>query len=503
MFIHATPGLNCRFVPEKRERKNFARLIKALEALDRYETVDFFEQWPQLSCDVQIVFLSVSFGPDFEYNRDHYFRRCCSPGCSSPQKYRSPGCCRRWLRRGGPRRIDLVQPAAFGHRGQLRLARMIWLLALRSGAPEAVLQARAQAAFLVLAAASFSIFLVRRRRLHQLRPSMSDGDRCDQSARVGRTFGATRALPGVDLDLKSGVTGLLGPTAPARPRCCACWPPRCRPVREGGACSGLDPEVPAHLRHPPPARLPAAEVGFPRGFTAFAFVDYIALLKEWTSRRRGTRKCAARSTWWGCPTSARSGSGPCPAASVGRVSLAQALLGSPSVLILDEPTTGVDPEQRVTLRTVLAEIARTSIVVLSTHQTEDVAALCERVIVLDRGRVRYDGPVIELTGQAAGLAGRRTGPGRERLLADRHRPATATSAPACGTTSSTSNHPSKTPTCCCAAGQRRTTPPRRWHHDRGAHVRAARNLPGAPSSPRSPPGRRAGSPSTRSSCSPS
>jgi len=47
---------------------------------------------------------------------------------------------------------------------------VIWLLALRSGAPEAVLQARAQAAFLVLAAASFSIFLVRRRRLHQLRP---------------------------------------------------------------------------------------------------------------------------------------------------------------------------------------------------------------------------------------------------------------------------------------------------------------------------------------------
>ena len=85
-----------------------------------------------------------------------------------------------------------------------------------------------------------------------------------------------------------------------------------------------------------------------------------------------------------------------------RVSLAQALLGSPPVLILDEPTAGVDPEQRVILRTVLAEIARTSVVVLSTHQTEDVAALCERVIVLDQGRVRYDGPVTDLTGQAAG-----------------------------------------------------------------------------------------------------
>jgi ABC-2 type transport system ATP-binding protein len=72
------------------------------------------------------------------------------------------------------------------------------------------------------------------------------------------------------------------------------------------------------------------------------------------------------------------------------------------VLILDEPTTGVDPEQRVMLRTVLAEIARTSVVVLSTHQTEDVAALCQRVIVLNSGRVRYDGLVTDLTGQAAG-----------------------------------------------------------------------------------------------------
>jgi len=75
---------------------------------------------------------------------------------------------------------------------------------------------------------------------------------------------------------------------------------------------------------------------------------------------------------------------------------------APPVLILDEPTTGVDPEQRVTLRAVLAEIARTSVVVLSTHQTEDVAALCERVIVLEGGRVRYDGPVTDLVRQAAG-----------------------------------------------------------------------------------------------------
>ena len=166
---------------------------------------------------------------------------------------------------------------------------------------------------------------------------------------------------------------------------------------------GLDPEVPAErtgirrqLGYQP------QEVGFPRGFTAFAFVDYIALLKEWT--QPAARHAEVRRVL-GLVGLSDLGAKRIRAMSGGqrrRVSLAQALLGSPPVLILDEPTTGVDPEQRVVLRTVLAEIARTSVVVLSTHQTEDVAALCERVIVLDRGRVRYDGPVTDLTGQAAG-----------------------------------------------------------------------------------------------------
>src|SRR4029450_5851135 len=79
-----------------------------------------------------------------------------------------------------------------------------------------------------------------------------------------------------------------------------------------------------------------------------------------------------------------------------RVGLAQALLGSPRLLILDEPTTGLDPEQRVSLRRVLAEVGRNATVLIATHQTEDVAALCERVVVLDAGRVRFDGTVSEL-----------------------------------------------------------------------------------------------------------
>ena len=251
---------------------------------------------------------------------------------------------------------------------------------------------------------------------------------------VGRTFGATRALAGVDLDLGPGVTGLLGPNGAGKTTLLRLLATALPPTQGQVRVLGLDPAVPAgrtgirrQLGYQP------QETGFPRGFTAFAFVDYIALLKEWAEpagRHAEVRRVLDLVGLSGL------GARRIRAMSGGqrrRVSLAQALLGSPPVLILDEPTTGVDPEQRVVLRAVLAELARTSVVVLSTHQTEDVAALCERVIVLDRGRVRYDGPVTELTGQAAGrvwLADEpdpaaavswRTGTGRYRNIGGRVR----------------------------------------------------------------------------------
>jgi ABC-2 type transport system ATP-binding protein len=220
---------------------------------------------------------------------------------------------------------------------------------------------------------------------------------------AGRTFGGTRALAGIDLDLKPGVTGLLGPNGAGKTTLLRLLATALSPTAGQLSVLGLDPGIPAErtsIRRQL-GYLPQ-EIGFPRGFTTFAFVDYIALLKEWNepaARHAEVRRVLGLVGLDGLgPKRIRAMSG----GQRRRVALAQALLGSPLVLILDEPTTGVDPEQRVTLRTVLAEIARTSIVVLSTHQTEDVAALCERVIVLDGGRVRYDGLVTDLTGQAAG-----------------------------------------------------------------------------------------------------
>lgn len=85
-----------------------------------------------------------------------------------------------------------------------------------------------------------------------------------------------------------------------------------------------------------------------------------------------------------------------------RVGLAQALLGDPELLVLDEPTAGLDPEQRLRFREMVSQAGEGRTVVLSSHQTEDVAALCTRIAVIHQGRTRFVGTPAELIQQADG-----------------------------------------------------------------------------------------------------
>ena len=84
-----------------------------------------------------------------------------------------------------------------------------------------------------------------------------------------------------------------------------------------------------------------------------------------------------------------------------RLGIAQALLHEPQVLIVDEPTAGLDPEERIRFRNLLGEVASERVVLLSTHIVGDIEAVCERLAVLDRGRLLYTGPVEGLAARAA------------------------------------------------------------------------------------------------------
>ncbi|HEX7188062.1 MAG TPA: ATP-binding cassette domain-containing protein, partial [Actinomycetes bacterium] len=145
------------------------------------------------------------------------------------------------------------------------------------------------------------------------------------------------------------------------------------------------------------------EPGFHRGFTVFEFVDYVAILKEMTDRRarhdevRRVVDLVGLSDVSGRKIRALSGG------MRRRVGVAQAILGDPELVVLDEPTAGLDPEQRLRFRDLVSRIGEGRSVLLSTHQTEDVAALCPHVVVVDAGRTVFDGTPAALTATAEGM----------------------------------------------------------------------------------------------------
>ncbi len=222
-------------------------------------------------------------------------------------------------------------------------------------------------------------------------------------AGLRKRFGATVALDGVDATFAPGVNGLLGPNGAGKTTLLRILATVLRADDGTVDAFGLDPSRPdgrlalrRRLGYLP------QEPGFHRSFTGFEFVDYVAIIKVWADRRPRHDEVRRVLGLVGLEAVANKRIRDLSGGMRRRLGIAQALIGRPDLLVLDEPTAGLDPEQRLRFRELLGTEAAGATVLLSTHQTDDVAALCQRVVVLLDGAVRFAGAPADLAALAEG-----------------------------------------------------------------------------------------------------
>jgi ABC-2 type transport system ATP-binding protein len=213
---------------------------------------------------------------------------------------------------------------------------------------------------------------------------------------VSRRFGRTEAVSDVTFDVEPGeVLGLLGPNGAGKTTTMRVMTGYLRPttgrVLVDGADMAADPVAARqHIGYMPESSAVPAEM------SVIGFLGYCARLRRVArGERQKAVATALRQAGLGGMADVRIGT-----LSKGyrqRVALAQALVHEPDVLILDEPTAGLDPRQVAETRELIAKLGRTRSVLLSSHLLSEVANLCRRVVVLDKGRVLAVSDVAALT----------------------------------------------------------------------------------------------------------
>jgi ABC-2 type transport system ATP-binding protein len=221
--------------------------------------------------------------------------------------------------------------------------------------------------------------------------------------RLTRRFGRTQAVAGVTLETGPGVFGLLGPNGAGKTSLLRMMATVIQPTSGKLRLLGRDPgaygprrEIRRRLGYLP------QNLGYYPGFTVAEFVEYFALLKDVPAALVPAAVTAAvEQAELGGKASAklRTLSG----GMLRRVGIAQAIVNQPQLLLLDEPTAGLDPEQRVRFRALLRDLGQRATVVVSTHLVEDVGAACTEVALMDRGRIVFHGTPGELTARGAGF----------------------------------------------------------------------------------------------------
>ncbi len=221
-------------------------------------------------------------------------------------------------------------------------------------------------------------------------------------ADLTRRFGRTQAVAGVDLQTGPGVFGLLAPNGAGKTTLLRMMATVIAPSAGHLRLLGRDPgsyaqrkQIRRRLGYLP------QDLGYYPGFSVVDFVEYFALLKEMPPAQI-PRAVATAIERVDLGDRARAKLRTLSGGMLRRVGIAQAIVNEPELLLLDEPTAGLDPEQRVAFRGLLRTLGEQATVIVSTHLVEDVGAACSEVALIDRGKIVFQGTPDELARRGEG-----------------------------------------------------------------------------------------------------
>ena len=215
--------------------------------------------------------------------------------------------------------------------------------------------------------------------------------------------GHVQALRGIDLAIHNGMFGLLGPNGAGKTTLMRILAGIFHPTSGSLTIGGHDATseqgriaVKRMLGYLP------QELGLYPDLSAREFLDYIAILKGIDDRQKRARRVNELLETVSLDDVANRKLKGFSGGMKRRVGIAQALLNDPQLLIVDEPTAGLDPEERIRFRNLLADLGGDRIVLLSTHIVEDVAQTCQELAIMNRGHIVFRGGIAELVEAARG-----------------------------------------------------------------------------------------------------
>jgi ABC-2 type transport system ATP-binding protein len=211
-----------------------------------------------------------------------------------------------------------------------------------------------------------------------------------QITNLVKKYGLFKAINGINLMIDKGLLGLLGANGAGKTTLMHILSTH-QPATEGSVMIGDyrlgrdDQAIRSILGYLP------QEFGLYKKLSGYEYLDYVAMMKGMTNSRKRKEAVGSLLEQVNLTGIAKKRMGSYSGGMKQRIGIAQALLGSPKLIIVDEPTAGLDLEERIRFRNLLGDLSTDRIVILSTHNVADIGSSCNQLAIMKEGRFVYQG----------------------------------------------------------------------------------------------------------------